>query len=88
MLITVVVGERNRPPNAMERELAKTAEDVVCEKGNEVEFGFAKKAMSWRKQQRTSFAKRAMTWDVVDGSAKKNLRFSHDPSTALHCKAL
>ena len=40
VLTTVfVVGEMNHPPNAMECELAKTAEGIVCVKGNEVGFG-------------------------------------------------
>ena len=34
-----VASERDRAPNAMERQLVQEAEDSVYEKGNEVGFG-------------------------------------------------
>ena len=35
----VLAGERNRAPNAMDRQLVQEAEDSVLQKGNEVGFG-------------------------------------------------
>ena len=40
----VLAGERNRAPNAMERQLVQKSEDSVLQKGDEVGFGYCRRA--------------------------------------------
>ena len=40
----VLAGERNRAPNAMERQLVQETEDSVLQKGDEVGFGCCRRA--------------------------------------------
>ena len=41
---SVLAGERNRAPNAMERQLVQEAEESVLQKGDEVGFGRCRRA--------------------------------------------
>merc|ERR1712086_514548 len=47
----VLAGERNRAPNAMERQLVQETEDSVLQNGDEVGFGCCRRAqpLPWKR---------------------------------------